>query len=633
MFLILVSNYLYKKDKTLRSMFYLSASIFYADFVFRFLAFYKEAYFYNFAEVSSVLGIIALGLLTLEVFLFVRHKEKVVIPKEVKNVYIPTMRRAAFVTVVVSLAMVAFVFFAADYYSNFNVAAEKSVRESLYKEGTQLTMNCSEIFQQANSILETLSSGYSLRSGDISLIKSKIREAFYANKEMFSSLTFMNNEGVIVYTYPYKSASGRSVKNQPHIALILKSHQPVVSDPIKTVQGIYAVVIHQPVFAGDKFIGSAAGLVRLDYLNNMLSAYKSKNVGFVISESGIVIASSYKELFLKKLSLIPEKFFQQNIRESNKFVFLDKTFYVDTYFPKFAFESKKSMVETKIILSLVVLLVLTLLLFYSMLEIVRKSDVEKGKAVEKAIYKEREEKEKYLDVYTRLAKLLSFFKKVSLSEPEEEFFKDFLGIAISVMPDAEKGTVAFNGGNGYLRFVASYGYDLEKLKKLRIPFEKEKDITKKGCIPIIKRIYESDERNFSSEGIKILKEIGNYGIKSTLTAPIYVGNEYAGSIFVDNFNSENAFDSEDVKVAEAISQIASLFTEGKEYVKRMKHRLIVSSTISEIVSLLSTKERRKNLARIALPVLRKNVLPDIILFVVNIRLYTVRHRTIVILLC
>ncbi len=617
-FIILVSSWLYEEDKTLKGIFYISTSVFYVDYAVRFLAYYGNLNFYRLVELSSFIGILALGMVMLEALLFIKHRKSIDTPEEVKKIRVPTMRRTILITLVVSLSVLVFVSFAADYYNNSVISSEKSIRSMLYETGAQLTTRSSEFFDRANALLETLASGYSLKSGNPEMIKTKIKEAYLANKDLFSSLTYMDKNGVIVYTYPYENVSGKSIRNQPHVALLLKTHQPVISDPIKTVQGIYAVVIHQPLFKNDRFSGSVAGLIRLSSLNKTLSAYDKKETGFIISEGKIVIASSDRNFMFKKFEEIPQKFFRENIVESNSFTFLNKTFFIHTYFPITALKKIENEIAKRVSFALLFLFSLILSLFYFMLEIIRRGDIDKSMAVEKAILKEKEERKKYQDIYTRLSKIFAFFKNVSFSKPEEEFFADFLDIAISVMPNGEKGTIALNSKDGYLRFVAAKGYDLEKLKKLRIPFKKEENITRKGHIPIIKKIYRSDEKFLSPEGIKVLKEIGNYGIKSTLTAPIYVRNNYIGSIFIDNFQSEDAFKEEDIKVAESISQIASLFAEGKKYVRELRHNLVVSSAVSDIVSAFAKNNPEKNPAQLALPILQKHVSPNLIFFAICI---------------
>ncbi len=617
-FIILVSSWLYEKDKALKGMFYVSTIAFCIDYAVRFLAYYGNPNFYKFIELSSLIGILALGMVMLEVLFFIRHRKGIDIPEEVKKIRVPTMRRTILITLVVSLFILVFVSFAADYYNKSVISSEKSIRSTLYDTGSQLKTISFEFFDRANALLETLTTGYSLNSGNMQMIKTKIKEAYLANKDLFSSLTYMDKNGVIVYTYPYENASGKNIGSQPHIALLLKTHQPVISEPMKTVQGIYAVVIHQPLFKNDRFVGSVAGLIRLSSLNKTLSAYSGKDTGFIISEGKIVIASSDEDFMFKKIEEIPRKFFKENILESNSFTFLNKTFFIHTYFPISALEKTKSEIAKRVSLALLFLFSLILSLFYFMLEIVRRGDIDKSIAVERAVLKEKEERKKYQDIYNRLSKIFVFFKNISFSKPEEEFFADLLDIAISVVPNGEKGSLALSSKDGYLRFVAARGYDLEKLKKLKIPFEKEKDITRKGHLPVIKKIYKSDEKFLSPEGIKILKEIGNYGIKSTLTAPIYVGNDYIGSIFIDNFQSEDAFNKEDIEVAESISQIASLFAEGKDYVKELKRNLTVSSTVSAAVSVFSKEDRIENPAKLVLPVLRDLVSPNITLFVAHI---------------
>ncbi len=617
-FIILVSNWLYSKDNTLKGLFYISTIIFYLDFTIRFFAYYKNYQFYKLIEISSFIGIAALGIVLVEVFLFIEHCKPVNIPDEVKRVRLPTMRRTFLITLIISISIATFVSFASDYYDNSVVSTEKLIKEELYQTEVQLNIRSFEFFDRANALLETLASGYSLKSGNKLLIETKIREAYNTNKNLFSSLTYMNKDGIIVYTFPHEEVSGTSIRDQSHVQLLLQTHRPVISWPLKTVQGIYAVVIHQPVFEGNEFKGSVAGLIRLSSLTETLSLYARKQVGFIVTEGDIVIASSERDLIFKNFKKISKNFLKLNIVESNFFTFLNKRFFVYTYLPVSILSEAKVEIIKRVALALFVFFGLILSLFYFMLEIIRRGDEDKSRIVEEAVLKEIDERIKYRDVYTRLSKMLVFFKGISLSMPEKEFFSKFLDIAISVIPNGEKGTVAFSSEDGYLRFVAAKGYDMNKLKKLKIPFDKEKDIMKDGRVSIVKRIYKTDEKFLSTEGIQILKEIGNYGIKSTLTAPIYVNNNYIGSIFIDNFSSEDAFSEEDVKIAESISQIASLFVEGREYIRKLQYNLIVTSVVSDVVSAFGRVGEVKNPAKIALPILQEVVSSHLTLFAVYV---------------
>jgi hypothetical protein len=56
-------------------------------------------------------------------------------------------------------------------------------------------------------------------------------QLFYeAHKEQIRSITRMDENGVIVASYPFASAIGSNISDQAHIREILRVHEPVVSD-------------------------------------------------------------------------------------------------------------------------------------------------------------------------------------------------------------------------------------------------------------------------------------------------------------------------------------------------------------------------------------------------------------------
>ncbi|HVN49008.1 MAG TPA: cache domain-containing protein [Bacteroidota bacterium] len=110
------------------------------------------------------------------------------------------------------------------------------------------------------------------------------------------SVTRVNAQGKIVYTYPFTKLIGNDISYQEHIRLIMKTHRLVVSDVFQAVQGYTTVAVHVPVFHGDKYEGTLAFLLPFDkiaqkYIRNI----KVKESGFawVASEKGIEISSPF----------------------------------------------------------------------------------------------------------------------------------------------------------------------------------------------------------------------------------------------------------------------------------------------------------------------------------------------------
>ncbi len=85
------------------------------------------------------------------------------------------------------------------------------------------------------------------------------------NREELRGVTRVDADGVIVYTAPRNDrALGTSIRFQEHVAEVLSSRRPVLSDVFTTVQGFRAVAYHVPVWQGQEFAGSLAILVPFD---------------------------------------------------------------------------------------------------------------------------------------------------------------------------------------------------------------------------------------------------------------------------------------------------------------------------------------------------------------------------------
>ena len=120
----------------------------------------------------------------------------------------------------------------------------------------------------------------------------ELMEAFYnTNSGKIRAVTRVDKNGRIVYTIPYnKKAIGADISYQDHIKKIMKTHEPVVSDVFKAVQGYQIVVYHVPVFKDGHYEGSLAALIPFkslskEYLENIRIG--KNGYAWVISQKGV----------------------------------------------------------------------------------------------------------------------------------------------------------------------------------------------------------------------------------------------------------------------------------------------------------------------------------------------------------
>ena len=619
--LILVSMYAAYFNKKLINLSAAAIVLLYADFTARVISTFQISSKNVFGILSSILGMIGTILVLYEGYLFVLGLPRAHYVEKAHRWHKTAMKVATLIMVVISILVVSSTTIAINDLHQYRTNKELSVQNDLGKLSKSTANSAANFLDNAYLILKDASDNKALY-GSFPEKSELIKSIYESTKEKyFSSITLVNNKGIIVFTYPYKSAIGKNISNQAHVKKILTEHLPVVSSPIKTVQGFPALVIHYPLFYNNKFIGSIAGLIDISRISEILAnkvVNDSLHPFAVLTENKIVVASTDPEYppFSSVAKLVSPSERKELFYAINFFRFINATFSVETRIPKASTYSAIRNEEKKQIGILLSKLAAIFLVLYLSIWLIHLLDAKLGAAVEEAVQQERKEKEKSASLSKRLFALSAFLKDLSIAAKEETFYNELLKIAIKTVPNAQKGSVGIKKGKE-LYFVSAYGYNFDLLRKLKLPFEKEKSVVKGYTVRIFNHIDKTDPQYFSEDGIALMKKIGNYGIKSTLISPLYIEKNYIGSIFLDNFESEDAFTEEDKKIAMALSNIASVFTEAQRDLKRVKISLIGNLVLSKLAEALS-QSKEENIAVAALNVLRSVVSNDICFFAVAI---------------
>ena len=66
--------------------------------------------------------------------------------------------------------------------------------------------------------------------------QADLRIFYEANQEFATSITRLNEKGVITYNFPADSSLGLDISGQKHIRELLRDHKPVISDVFKSVE-------------------------------------------------------------------------------------------------------------------------------------------------------------------------------------------------------------------------------------------------------------------------------------------------------------------------------------------------------------------------------------------------------------
>lgn len=125
-----------------------------------------------------------------------------------------------------------------------------------------------------------------------------LKDYYQTHKDEISSVTRVDEHGIIQYSFPNESSSGVNISSQSHVQQVMQSQNKSISDVFTSVQGLRSVAYHVPVFSGENFKGSLALLIPFDTLaKKSLEKIRILDSGYAyaISKKGIVLFSPYPE--------------------------------------------------------------------------------------------------------------------------------------------------------------------------------------------------------------------------------------------------------------------------------------------------------------------------------------------------
>jgi PAS domain S-box-containing protein len=125
-----------------------------------------------------------------------------------------------------------------------------------------------------------------------------MRDFFTSHDGEISSITRVDENGIITYTYPVETSTGADISSQSHVRQVMSTHSVVISDVFTSVQGFRTIAFHMPVFKNGTFKGSIAILIPFDTLTKEdLGNIRILDSGYAwtISQNGVVLYSPYPE--------------------------------------------------------------------------------------------------------------------------------------------------------------------------------------------------------------------------------------------------------------------------------------------------------------------------------------------------
>jgi|GEM_PF-3120470 len=120
-----------------------------------------------------------------------------------------------------------------------------------------------------------------------------MRKYYAKNRQEILAITRVDGNGRITYTEPFNSkVIGADISSQQHVARIIQTHAPVISDAFTAVQGHRGIAYHVPVMAGAVYQGSVAILIPFTRMaDESLAAINTRQSGHIlmIGRDGVVL--------------------------------------------------------------------------------------------------------------------------------------------------------------------------------------------------------------------------------------------------------------------------------------------------------------------------------------------------------
>lgn len=158
--------------------------------------------------------------------------------------------------------------------------------------------------------------------------------------------------------------------------------------------------------------------------------------------------------------------------------------------------------------------------------------------------------------------LLDISNSYILHDDKESFLNYILSRTMKMFDEINHGSFLLIDDKGLSNFVAAYGFNLDKLSKVKIHYKDTflYDFTQGRCDHSV-MVNDTRNRvrvNKENKELEIVVKEGNAGIKSTLCGPIVINGELVGIISFDSM-SYNGFKQDDLLVVDYLCKHLSVF--------------------------------------------------------------------------
>ncbi|WP_461767305.1 sensor domain-containing diguanylate cyclase [Pseudothermotoga sp.] len=174
----------------------------------------------------------------------------------------------------------------------------------------------------------------------------------------------------------------------------------------------------------------------------------------------------------------------------------------------------------------------------------------------------------------------------------ESTYQLILKKAVECVPNAQAGSLLVRK-NSVFHYIATVGFDLSHLSSVVMSEKEISQWVQRHDYLIRRRPYEMDEKMLDQERLKTLVESGGLKqIKSTLVVPVRIEGQVEILFNLDNFESEDAFNEEDVQVATLFANHVGLLLKRLKLEEQLEQQYKLIEHISYHDALTKLPNRR-----------------------------------------
>ncbi len=504
--------------------------------------------------------------------LFLLKYAKTSVEKKIKTKEIlPIIRRFLKKSVlVISIFSVAFGLFA--FVSVY--AFQYTIKDRLELYSKMISADASDTANNFRDTISVIITGLDTLSGNIETTNAestKKQMAFYyeRNKDNIAGIILINKSDKVIFTYPETGFAGNLSTYEKEAKKVFKTFTPAIYGPITSARNYPVLAVYVPMFRNGRFDGVISALFDLRRISALVTKSVKEEKILMVSKNGTIIYAPETDLIFKKtFGFFPEHPECGKIQNSTlgKGLLVKKTinpipgssFYVYAFMPERAVMRRIFPGAVYIIILSFIFMLIFIFALKALYDIFHKE----SKILFETLDRKSEESKTLSE---RLSDLVSLFADIHLELSVEEASRKLLKTGLKIIKNGNAGSILIKYGDDKFVYTAAEGFTKKIKGKFLTKEEVMMSIKKKPFI--IRHIYDKMLKktgsNVREEVKKMLKECGSEQIKSTIEAPLIVDGEYYGGIFIDSFISEEAFSREDLKIAEALSKLGSIFIKAK----------------------------------------------------------------------